>query len=215
MRYALPANGSVLRGHGFAAADNTFGKTASGEVAARRWQVANDRFAPKAAIREIDILQCEGRRFGALRTVLPFPTYSSSREAGMREFLTVLAIFISDIRGRFRRWLTFRRVLGIVVVLTILLNLGILMSAGIDVFFLLGLDFGLLMEVSALLIALTVRGHVMTAVYVARGGLLRLKPFGLRLRRGVRRAIRSRSRQSLLPPPPDDEPAEWAFAMAW
>ena len=133
----------------------------------------------------------------------------------MREFLTVLAIFISDIRGRFRRWLTFRRVLGIVVVLTILLNLGILMSAGIDVFFLLGLDFGLLMEVSALLIALTVRGHVMTAVYVARGGLLRLKPFGLRLRRGVRRAIRSRSRQSLLPPPPDDEPAEWAFAMAW
>ena len=35
----------------------------------------------------------------------------------MMEFLTVLAVFISDILGRLKRWLTFRRVLAIVAFL--------------------------------------------------------------------------------------------------
>ena len=87
--------------------------------------------------------------------------------------------------------------------------------ASVDVAFLFGLDLGLVTEVSALLIILAVRGHVATAVYVVQRGLLRLKPVGLLLRRGVRRAFRARSAQPLLPPPPDDEPVAWAFAIAW
>lgn len=131
------------------------------------------------------------------------------------EFFTVLAVFISDLLGRFRRWLTFRRVLGIVIFLTLLVLTRHLLMASVDVAFLFGLDLGLVTEVSALLIILAVRGHVATAVYVVQRGLLRLKPVGLLLRRGVRRAFRARSAQPLLPPPPDDEPVAWAFAIAW
>ena len=131
------------------------------------------------------------------------------------EFLTVLAVFISDMLGRFKRWLTFRRVLGIVAFLILLLCLQQLIGIGADLTFIFGLDLGLVTEVSALIIILAVRDHVKMALYVVRRGLLRLKPVGLRLRRGGRRAFRSHSAQPPLPPPPDDEPAEWAFAMAW
>lgn len=131
------------------------------------------------------------------------------------EFLAVLAVFISDmLGGRFKRWLTFRRVLGIAAFLVLLLCLKGLFEIGADLTFVFGLDLGLVTEVSALLIVMTVRGHVATAVYVVRRGLLRLRPVGLLLRRGVRRAFRSRSAQPLLPPPSDDEPAEWSFSFA-
>ncbi len=131
------------------------------------------------------------------------------------KFLIVLAVFISDMLGRLRRWLTFRRVLGIVAFIILLLCLRELIWIGADLTFIFGLDLGLVTEVSALLIILAVRDHVATAVYVVRRGLLRFKPVGHLLRRGVRRAFRSRSTQPLLPPPPDDEPLEWTIAMAW
>ena len=129
------------------------------------------------------------------------------------EILTVLAaIFRSDPLGRLKRWLTFRRVLGIVAFLILLLCLRQLLLLGLDMTLLFGLDLGLITEVSALMIILGVRDRVATAAYVVRRGLLRLKPATRFLRRGVRRAFRSRSARPLLPPPPDDEPAAWAFA---
>lgn len=131
------------------------------------------------------------------------------------EILTVLAaIFKSDALGRLKRWLTFRRLLGIVVFLIVLLCLQQFLLAGFDMTLVFGLDLGLVTEVSALMIVLAVRDHVATATYVVRRGLLRLKPVGIFLRRGVRRAFRSRSVRPLLPPPPDDEPAAWALAVA-
>jgi hypothetical protein len=126
----------------------------------------------------------------------------------MVEFLTVLAVFISDMLGRVGRWLTFRRVLGIVAFLILLLLVRQLMGIGADLTFIFGLDLGLVTEVSALIILLAVRDHVATVVYVARRALLRLKPVGPFLRHGVRRAFRSRSARPL-PPPSDDEPAVW------
>ena len=128
--------------------------------------------------------------------------------------LIILMAFISDMLGRLVRWFTFRRVLGIVAVLILLLFLRELIGIGADLAFIFGLDLGLVTEVSVLLIILAARGHVATAVYVVRRWLLRLKPIGLLMRRRGRRAFRSRSAQPLRPPPPDDEPAEWAFTMA-
>ena len=130
----------------------------------------------------------------------------------MREIPIVLAAFASDLLGRFKRWLTVRRVVGIVAVLILLLLFGQFLSLGMDVSFLFGLDLGLVTEVTALMIILSVRHRVMTAAYVVRHWLLRTKPVGRFLRRGIRRAFRSRPAAPFLPPPPDDEPAVWAFA---
>jgi hypothetical protein len=150
----------------------------------------------------------------ALQAGLRDPIYLETREGGLREFLTVLAVFAADMLGRFRRWLTFRRVLGIVAVLVLLLCVrGLIeMGMGADLPILFGLDWGLAIEVSALMIALSVRDHVITAAYVVRRRLLRLNLISRLLRRRVRRASRSRPAVSHLPPPPDDERAEWAFA---
>lgn len=130
------------------------------------------------------------------------------------EFLKVLAVFISDILSRFRRWLTFRRVLGIVAILVLLLCVRGLIEMGMaaDLPILFGLDWGLALEVSALMIALSARYHVMTAAYMVRRWLLRTKPAIRFLRRGVRRAFRSRPAAPRLPPSSEDEPAVWAFA---
>src|ERR1700684_2134662 len=103
----------------------------------------------------------------------------------MRETLIILIAVVSDMLGRFRRWLTFRRVLGIVAILILLLCLkGLIfdMGMGADLPILFGIDWGLAIEVSALLIALTVRGHALTVAYMARRNLFRLKPAGLLLR---------------------------------
>ena len=126
-------------------------------------------------------------------------------DQGYRQAMRLLAL-TSDGFGRLRRWLTFHRVLGIVAALVLLLFFRQFLLMGMDVTFLFGLDLGLVIEVSALLIILAVRNHAATAVYVAWRGVLRFKPVSLFLRRGVRRAFRSRSTGRLLPPA-DDEPA--------
>ena len=126
----------------------------------------------------------------------------------MQAFLIMLTAYLMELIGRFRRWLTFRRVVGIVLFLTLLLLLRQFVEIGIDVSFLFGLDLGLVAEVSALLIVLSVRARLITTTNVVRRGLLRIRP----LRRSVRRAIRSRPIRSILQPPPDDDPAAWALA---
>jgi hypothetical protein len=130
-------------------------------------------------------------------------------------YLMVLAASALKMLGRLTRWLTLRRVLGMVAGLILLLCLGQFLAMGIDVAFLFGLDLGLITEVSALMIVLAVRDHVATAAYAVRRGLLRLKPVARFLRRGVPRAYRSRSARPLLPLPTDEEPAAGAFVLAW
>lgn len=130
----------------------------------------------------------------------------------MRELLTGLAVFAADALSRVTDWLTVRRVLGIVAFLLLLLCFRQFLLLGIDVTFLFGLDLGLIAEVSALMIVLSVRGHVVTAVHVVRRGLVRLKPVSRFLRRSVRRAFRSRTARPRLPATPDDAPG--AFALA-
>lgn len=127
----------------------------------------------------------------------------------MRSFLIMLAAYLADLAGRFRRWLTFRRVVGIVLFLTLLLSLRQFVEIGIDVSFLFGLDLALIAEVSALLIILSVRDRVMTAAFVVRHELSRVKLLSRLLRRS---AVRSRPARPILPPPPEDDPAAWALA---
>jgi hypothetical protein len=135
----------------------------------------------------------------------------------MMELLTVLAVFTSDLLGRLKRWLTFRRVLGLVALLILLLCVkGLVFDIGMgaDLPILFGLDWGLAIEVSALLIALSVRDHVITVAYVVRSWILQRKAVNHLLRRVARRASRSRPNTAVLPPPPEDEPAGWALLAA-
>jgi hypothetical protein len=99
-------------------------------------------------------------------------------------------------------------VLGIVAILFLLLCLQGLIELGMlaDLPIILGLDWGLAIEVSALMIVLTSRDHVVTIAYVVKRWLLQSKPLNHLLRRGARRSSRSRP-AALLPPPPEDEPA--------
>jgi|GEM_PF-2144756 hypothetical protein len=153
----------------------------------------------------------------ALRTLSPHPTYLWRWEAGLRVLLIALAVFASDLLGRFTRWLTFRRVVGIVAILILLMcTKGLIeMGMGADLPVLFGLDWGLAIEVSALMIVLSVRDHVSIAAYVVKRWLLQHKPVKQLLRRGGRRSSRSRAAAPHLPPPPDDEPAAWAPAATW
>jgi DMSO/TMAO reductase YedYZ heme-binding membrane subunit len=130
----------------------------------------------------------------------------------MRGLLTALAVFAAEALSRVKDWLTVRRVLGIVAFLLLLLCFRQYLLLGIDVTFLFGVDLGLIAEVSALMIVLSVRDHVVTAVHVVRRGLVRLKPVSRFLRRSVRRAFRSRTTRPRLPATPDDAPG--AFALA-
>ncbi len=132
----------------------------------------------------------------------------------MREFLTILAAYVSGMLDRLKHWLTFRRALGIVAFLILLLCFRQLLLLGVDVTFLFGLDLGLITEISALMIILSVRDHVVTAAHVIRRGLLRFKPASHLLRRGARRAFRSRTTRPRLPATKDDEPGVRIFAMA-
>lgn len=133
----------------------------------------------------------------------------------MRELLIALVVSASDLLGRFRRWLTFRRALGIVALLILLLCVkGLIeMGMGADLAILFGLDWGLAIEISALMIVLSVRDRVTTVAYVVKRWLLQNKPLNHLLGRGARRSSRSRP-AALLPPPPEDEPGAWAFALA-
>lgn len=130
----------------------------------------------------------------------------------MQPFLIMLTAYLMELIGRFRRWLTFRRVVGIVLFLTVLVLFRQFLAIGIDLPFLFGLDLGLVAEVSALLIIISVRDRLMPVAYVVRRELLRIRPLSRLLRRSVRRAIRSRPVRSILPPPPEDHPAAWALA---
>jgi len=135
----------------------------------------------------------------------------------MAEFLTMLTVFISVMFARFRRWLTFRRVLGIVALLVLLLmvqGLVFNMGMGADLPLLFGLDWGMAIETSLLLMALSVRDHVRTVVSVVRSWFLRCKGVNRVLRRFTRRASHLRPTSSHLPPPPEDEPAAWVFSAA-
>lgn len=131
--------------------------------------------------------------------------------------VTVLAVFISDMLGRLKRWLTFRRVLGIVALLILLLmvkGLVFEMGMGADLPILFGLDWGLAVEASVLLIALSVRDLVVTVAYVVKSWLFQRNVVNRLLRRFARRAPRSRPASSHLPPSPEDEPAVWILSAA-
>ena len=128
----------------------------------------------------------------------------------MENHLRNAATFAADTFGRLRRWLTFRRVLGIVGFVIILMCAQQLLMLGMDASFLFGLDFSLIAEVSALMTILSVRDRVMTATYLIRRGWQKLARGGGLVRRS-RRSSRTGPVRSLLPPPPEDEPG-WAFA---
>jgi len=135
----------------------------------------------------------------------------------MRELLIALAIFASGILGRLRRWLTFRRLLGLVALLILVLCLkGLIVDLGMgaDAFALFAIDWGLALEVSALMIALSVREQAALVAQVVKRWFMQLKPLTRFMRRAFRRSARSRPSASQLPPPPEDERAAFAFAMA-
>ena len=131
----------------------------------------------------------------------------------MRDLLIALAVFASELVGRFRRWLTFRRLLGLVALLILALCLkGLMLDLGMgaDAFVLFSIDWGLALEVSALMIVLSAREQVATAAFVVQRWLQQRKPLGRLLRRASRRARRSRPAAEQMPPAPDDEHAAWA-----
>jgi hypothetical protein len=135
----------------------------------------------------------------------------------MRELLIALAVFASDALGRLRRWLTFRRVLGLVALVILALCLkGLIFDLGMgaDAFALFAIDWGLALEVSALMIVLSAREHVAAIIHMAKRSLMGLKPLNRLMRRAFRRSSRSRPTAPLLPPPPEDELAAFAFAVA-
>jgi len=131
--------------------------------------------------------------------------------------LIALMVFVSDLLGRLRRWLTFRRVLGLVALLILALCLkGLIFDLGLgfDAFALFAIDWGLALEVSALMILLSAREHVAAITHMTKRSLMRLKPLNHLMRHAFRRSPRSRPTASLLPPPPEDEPAAFTFVMA-
>jgi len=83
---------------------------------------------------------------------------------------------------------------------------------GADAFALFAIDWGLALEVSALMIALSVRDHAAAVAYVVKRWLIQRKPLNHLLRCGFRRSSRSRPAAPLLPPPPEDELAAWALS---
>ena len=134
----------------------------------------------------------------------------------MKELLIALAVFTSDALGRLRRWLTFRRLLGLVAVLILALCLkGLIVDLGMgaDAFALFAIDWGLALEVSALMIALSVQGHVAAVAHLVKRWLMQRKSPN-RLRRAFRRSTRTRPAAPLLPQPPEDELPVFAFATA-
>jgi hypothetical protein len=87
------------------------------------------------------------------------------------------------------------------------------MEAGADVAFLLGLDLGLVAEVTALLIIFSVRDHVKTAVAIVRQMLTLVFRPVLRYVRRERQGQRNAPLRHLLSRE-DDEPG-WACALRW
>jgi hypothetical protein len=135
----------------------------------------------------------------------------------MKERLIALMVFASGLLERFRRWLTFRRILGLVALLILALCLkGLIFDLGMgaDAFALFAIDWGLALEVSALVIALSVQGRVAALAHVVRRWLMQRNPLNRIMRRAFRRSSRTRPAAPLLPPPPEDELGAFAFATA-
>ena len=135
----------------------------------------------------------------------------------MKELLIALMVFASGLLGRLRRWLTFRRIVGLVALLILALCLkGLIFDLGMgaDAFVLFSVDWGLAFEISALMIALSVQERVAAIAQVVKRWLMELKPLNRFMRRAFRRSSRSRPSAPLLPPPPEDELAVFAFVMA-
>ena len=140
-----------------------------------------------------------------------------SEGAGMKELLIALVVFASDLLGRLRRWLTFRRVLGLVALLILVLCLkGLIFDLGMgaDAFALFTVDWGLALEVSALMMVLSVQGRVAAVAHVVKRWLMQRKSLYHLMRRAFRRSSRTRPAAPLLPPPPEDELVAFAFATA-
>jgi hypothetical protein len=148
-----------------------------------------------------------------LQIVAAHPSYGRSREANLREYLIVVAAFASDMAGRLRRWLTVRRILGMLALLIVLLTLKEFLLMGLDLAFVLGFDWGLAIEISGLMFVLSAHRHLTTIARTGKNALVRLKSINA-LRRATRRATRTPPRPSLLPPPPEDEPAGWGLALS-
>jgi len=126
-------------------------------------------------------------------------------------FLQILANVAAHRWVRFRNWLTVRRVLAIVALLVLMLSVPWLMEAGADVAFLLGLDLGLVAEVTALLIIFSVRDHIRTAAGMARHRLALVFRPVLRYARRARRTRRNAARGHF--PPREDDGPGWACAL--
>lgn len=135
----------------------------------------------------------------------------------MKELLIALMVFASELLGRLRRWLTFRRVVGLVALLILVLCIkGLIFDLGMgtDALILFSVDWGLAFEVSALMIALSVQGQVAAAAHVVKRWLAQRKSLNRLMRLAFRRSSRTRPASPLLPPPPEDDLAAFVFAMA-
>ena len=131
----------------------------------------------------------------------------------MPDVLQLVIGFLTNALVRFRRWLTVRRVLHIVAILFILLFLKEFVALD-AVPFLFGLDLGLVLEVSALMIVLSARAHMIATFQIVREKLTPAKTGLTRLfQRGTSRALRTRSRTPRIPPSSSDsDGAAWTFA---
>jgi hypothetical protein len=107
--------------------------------------------------------------------------------------------------------------LGLVALLILVLCLkGLIIDFGMgaDAFALFAIDWGLALEISALMIASSGREHVAAAAHVVKRWLMHRKPLNRLMRRAFPRSSRSRPSAPLLPPAPEDELAAFAFATA-
>jgi hypothetical protein len=113
--------------------------------------------------------------------------------------------FLLAALSRFRQWLTLRRVLRTAAVLVILALFYQLVAVS-DVVFLLGVDWGLALEVFGALMIVAARTHTIATVRLLRHRLSDAKThLGLLMRRGVSRARRTRPQTPRTPPPSTDE----------
>jgi len=132
----------------------------------------------------------------------------------MKELLIALMVFTSDLFGRLWRWLTLRRVVGLVALLILVLCLkGLVVDLGMggDAFVLFSVDWGLAFEVSAILIALSFQGHVAAIAHVVKRCLRQRKSLKRLMRRAFRRSSHTRPAKPLLPPPPATRRPGWPW----
>jgi hypothetical protein len=124
---------------------------------------------------------------------------------------SLLNILSGAVAG-FRRWFTWRRALHIAAMLVLLISIQQLMLAGADLTILFGMDWGLALEVSAVLIFAAARVHAIAILQITRQKLLAAFAVLAKFyQRGATRAFRARSQKPHSFPPPSDEDG-WAWA---